>query len=91
MKKAIRIYVFGTVQGISFRDFVKTNADKMKVKGYIRNKEDGSIESWFEGLSEDVDKMVELCKNGPEHAIVKRLDIVEEKMQDLKEFKILSF
>lgn len=91
MKKAARIYVFGTVQGIFFRAFVKENADKLGVFGYARNKEDGSLEAWFEGECEKVDCIIELCKKGPEQAIINRLDIVEEKMQDMKEFKILNF
>lgn len=89
MKKAARVYIFGTVQGISFRNFVKENADKFGVNGYVRNKEDGSLEVWFEGDLEAVNQMIELCKKGPSQAIIKRLDIVEEKMQDLKDFKIL--
>jgi len=88
MKKATRIYVFGTVQGVFFRAFIKENADKLNVKGFVRNKEDGSIEAWFEGNGEEVDKMIELCKSY-KHAIINRLDIVEEKLQDMTEFKIL--
>lgn len=89
MKKAVRVYIFGTVQEIFFRAFVKENADKIGVKGYVRNKEDGSIEAWFEGNGEQVDEMIELCKKGPEHSIINRLDIIEEKMQDMPDFKIL--
>lgn len=91
MQKAVRTYIFGTVQGVMFRNFIKTNADRLKLKGYVRNKEDGSVEAWFEGVSEAVNEIVELCKRGPEHAVIKRLDIVEEKMQDMKDFKILRF
>jgi len=85
------MYVFGTVQATFFRAFVKENADKFDIKGYVRNKEDGSLEAWFEGNSEDVDKMIELCKAGPEHSIIKRWDLIEESLQDMNEFKILSF
>ncbi|MCX6748630.1 MAG: acylphosphatase [Candidatus Pacearchaeota archaeon] len=91
MKKASRIYIFGTVQGVFFRNFVKENAEKKKVKGYIRNKEDGSVEAWLEGDSKAVEEMIELCKKGPEHSVINRLDIVEESLQEMKEFKILSF
>jgi acylphosphatase len=91
MKKALRIYIFGTVQGVLFRNFIKDNADKNDVKGYVRNKDDGSIEIWLEGDCKNVDNIVELCKEGPEHAIINRLDIVEEKMQDMKEFKVIRF
>jgi len=89
--KAVRVYIFGTVQGVFFRKFIKENADKLGLKGYVRNKEDGSVEAWFEGNSKDVDKMVELCKKGPKHAIIKRLDIVDEHVQGRREFKIIRF
>jgi len=91
MKKATRVYIFGTVQGVFFRNFIKDNADKLDLVGYVRNKEDSSIEAWFEGDGEKVDKMIEVCKQGPEHAIINRLDIIEEKLQDMKEFKIIKF
>jgi len=91
MKKAVRVYIFGTVQGVFFRIFIKEQADKLNVMGYVRNKQDGSVEAWFEGNSSDVNKMIELCKKGPAHAIIKRLDIVDEKFQGRKEFKIIRF
>ena len=91
MKKACRVYVFGTVQGVFFRAFIKENAEKLGVKGYVRNKEDGSVEAWVEGNSSEVDKMIEVCKTGPKNAIIKRWDLIEEKLQDMTDFKILSF
>jgi len=90
MKKAVRLYIFGIVQGIFFRAFVKENADKLKLRGYTRNKEDGSVEVWLEGQGEKVDEMIEICKKGPTNSVIKRLDIVEERVQDLKDFKILT-
>lgn len=91
MKKANRIYIFGTVQQVFFRTFVKDNAEKLGIKGYVRNRDDGSVEAWLEGNSEDVEKMIELCKQGPSQSVIKRLDIVEESLQDMKEFKIINF
>jgi len=91
MKKACRVYVFCTVQGVFFRAFIKENAEKLGVKGYVRNKEDGSVEAWVEGNSSEVDKMIEVCKTGPKNAIIKRWDLIEEKLQDMTDFKILSF
>jgi len=90
MKKATRVYIFGIVQGVFFRAFVKEVADKLNVKGYVRNKEDSSVEVWIEGRQEDVEKMIEECKQGPKHAVIKRFDILEEKFQGFDEFKILS-
>ena len=42
-----------------------------------------------EGNNKEVDKMVEICKKGPEHAVIKKVDIIEESFQSLKDFKIL--
>jgi acylphosphatase len=91
MKKAVRVYVFGTVQEVFFRAFVKEQADKLGIKGYVRNKDDNSVEAWFEGNAKEVNKMIEICKKGPEHAVIERLDVVDEKFQGMKNFKIIRF
>lgn len=89
MKKSVRVYIEGTIQGIFFRTFVKENAERHNVKGFVRNLEDGRVEAFLEGNQEDVDKMVELCKVGPKHSIIKKVEVKEEKLQDFKTFKIL--
>jgi acylphosphatase len=89
MKKSVRVYIGGTVQGIFFRGFVKENAEKFNVKGFVRNLEDGRVEVFLEGNGDDVDKMIELCKKGPKHSEVKNIELKDEKFQDFKTFKIL--
>ncbi len=89
MKKSVRLYISGTVQGIFFRQFVKENAERYNVKGFVRNLEDGRVEVFAEGNQEEVEKLIELCKQGPRHSKIDKVDIREEKFQDLKEFKLL--
>jgi len=89
MKKSVRLYINGTVQGVFFRMFVKENAERYNVKGFVRNLEDGRIEVFLEGDSNDVNKMIELCRKGPKHAQIKNVEIKEERFQDLKDFKML--
>ena len=89
MKKSVRLYIKGIVQGIFFRIFVKENAEKNNVKGFVRNLEDGRIEIFLEGITNDVNKMIEICKKGPKHSQIKNVEIKPETFQDLKEFKIL--
>ena len=89
MKKSVRVYVEGTVQGIFFRAFIKENAERHNVKGFVRNLEDGRVEIFLEGSTNDVDKMIELCKIGPKHSDIKNVEVKEEKFQDFKTFKIL--
>lgn len=89
MKKAVRMYIDGTVQDVFFRGFVKENAERHNVKGFVRNLEDGRVEIFLEGNIPDVEKVVELCKKGPKHANIRGIDIRPEKFQDFKTFKIL--
>jgi len=92
MKKAVRVYYRGIVQGIFLRQFMKENADKRGIKGFARNLEDGRVEAWFQGDSNMVDEMIEVCKTGPRHSQIKQVEVREEKWQDdFKEFKILRF
>lgn len=89
MKKSIRLYITGTVQGVFFRAFVKENAEKNNVKGFVRNLEDGRIEIFLEGDAGDVNKMIELCKKGPKHSQIRKIEEKPERFQGMKTFKVL--
>lgn len=89
MKKAVRLYISGLVQGIFFRGFIKENAERFNVKGFVRNLEDGRVEIFVEGNTEDVNKMVEICKKGPKHSEIKKVEERLERFQGIKNFKIL--
>ena len=89
MKKSVRLYITGTVQGVFFRGFVKENAEKLDVRGFVRNLEDGRIEIFLEGNPDEVNKMIELCKHGPKHSQIEKVEIKEERFQDFKGFKVL--
>lgn len=89
MKKSMRLYVEGTVQGVFYRAFVKENAERHNVKGFVRNLEDGRIEVFVEGDNGDVDKVIGLIKKGPKHSDIRKVEEKSEKFQDFKTFKIL--
>ncbi len=89
MKKSVRLYVDGIVQGVFYRAFVKENAERYNVKGFVRNLEDGKVEIFLEGATDDVKKMMELCGKGPKNTNVKSVELKEERFQGFKEFKVL--
>lgn len=89
MKKSIRIYIKGIVHGVFYRAFVKENAEKLNLKGFVRNLEDGRVEIFLEGDSEEVNKMTDLCRQGPKNSKIEKIEIKDEKFQDFKTFKIL--
>jgi len=89
MKKSVRLYIEGTVQGVFYRAFIKENAERYNVKGFVRNLEDGRVEIFLEGNANEVNKMMEIAKKGPKHSQIRNVRIKPEKFQDLKSFKIL--
>ena len=89
MKKAVKCIIKGTVQGVFFRNFVKENADRLKLRGFVRNLENGSVEAFVEGEIDNVDEFCEICKKGPKHSQIKSVEVIEQPFQDFKDFKIL--
>lgn len=89
MKKSVRLYIKGLVQGVFYRMFVKQNAEKHNVKGFVRNLNDGRIEVFLEGEAGAVDKLIALCKEGPKHAQIRNVEMKPEKFQGFKVFKVL--
>ncbi len=92
MKKALKLIVQGTVQGIFFRQFTKEHADNFKLTGFVRNLDDGNVEIIVEGEAEQIERLVGLVRKGPRHAQIRNVKIEERKWSgDFKEFKILRF
>lgn len=83
-----RVRAHGLVQGVFFRDSTRRAAATRGVAGWVCNREDGSVEAVFEGDPERVESMVELCRRGPGHARVQRLDVVDEPPEGLRGFDI---
>ena len=88
----MKILIKGAVQGVFFRSYIKDNADKIRLKGHVRNLQDGKVEVIVQGDKKDVEKMIEICKEGAPHSRVDEVEIEHIKIIDgLKDFKILKF
>jgi acylphosphatase len=83
-----RIRAHGRVQGVFFRDSVRREAEARGVAGWASNEADGTVAAVFEGAPEDVDALVELCRSGPGHAEVERLDVDDEAPEGLSGFAV---
>ena len=89
MKKSVRLYIEGIVQRVFFRSFIEENAERHNVKGFTRNLENGKVEIFLEGDIDSVNKVIELCKKGPKHSQIKKIEIKPERFQGFKGFKVL--
>jgi acylphosphatase len=78
----------GRVQGVFFRDSLRREAGRRGVAGWARNCADGTVEAVFEGPDDAVDALVELCRAGPGHAEVSRLDVETEEPEGLGGFSV---
>jgi acylphosphatase len=76
------------VQGVFFRDSVRRAALAAGVAGWAANRPDGTVEVVLEGSAETVERLVELCRAGPGHAEVSRLDVADEPVEGLEGFGI---
>jgi len=68
--------VYGRVQGVYFRYFVRNVARKLGLKGYVRNLASGdAIEVQAEGEKPQLDRLLEQLKAGPPGALIKRVEV----------------
>jgi acylphosphatase len=74
-----RVVVHGLVQGVFFRDTCRREAKKAGVRGWVRNRPDGTVEALFEGPEDDVQRMLDWVEHGPPYARVEKVDVLEEQ------------
>ncbi len=82
-----RVVVHGNVQGVFFRDSTQEEADKRGVAGWVRNRDDGTVEAVFEGDQDAVQALVDFCESGPSKADVDHVDVDDEEPEGLSGFE----
>ncbi|KAF2312174.1 hypothetical protein GH714_028373 [Hevea brasiliensis] len=60
----------GGVQRVFYRNWTVENATQLGLKGWVRNRRDGSVEALFAGDSDKVQEMEKRCRRGPPAAKV---------------------
>jgi len=70
----LKAKVFGFVQGVNYRAFVKKFADEKGIKGYVKNLSDGSVEVMADGIKADLDTLLDHMRKGPIFAKVAYVD-----------------
>jgi len=65
-----RVVIKGRVQGVFYRNWTIENATQVGLKGWVRNRKDGSVEALFSGSVDAVQEMEQRCRRGPPDALV---------------------
>jgi acylphosphatase len=77
--KHLNIKIYGSVQGVGFRDAVYWTARKAHIAGFVMNEPDGSVYIEAEGEQETLNNFLIWCGHGPSTA---RVDRVESEWSD---------
>lgn len=81
--EATLIIIKGDVQGVFYRAFAKKEADKLDIKGYVKNLNNGDVEIIAVGESNNIKKFMEILRKGPEGAIIKGINFKEIETEKL--------
>jgi acylphosphatase len=67
---ALRLVVLGRVQGVGFRWWAIDTALGLGLRGWVRNRRDGSVEVHAIGPGDQLDAFARACESGPAAARV---------------------
>jgi acylphosphatase len=76
-----RFVVAGDVQGVGFRWYAQRWAERLGVRGWVCNRDDGTVESEAEGRPEAVAEFERRLRVGPAAAQVDAVETTELKAQ----------
>ena len=79
----VKIRVYGRVQGVFFRYHTQVEAQRLSLKGWVRNCRDGSVETLLHGSEHDVRTMISWLRRGPESAQVKEIVVADDNEEQI--------
>jgi acylphosphatase len=89
--KTMRIVIRGRVQGVGFRAWVHHQAELHGLAGWVRNRDDGTVEAVFAGPADLVDVMLKACGQGPRGAQVEAAEVETAGSADMARVEPGSF
>jgi acylphosphatase len=87
-RSAKRWLISGRVQGVGFRYFAQRAATELNLTGYVRNREDGSVEVYAAGAPEQLSRFAALLQRGPRGALVRAAEEEPAELQRYHSFVI---
>jgi acylphosphatase len=74
-RKTVRARITGRVQGVSFRFWTRSEAERLQLDGWVRNEDDGSVSALISGPEPAVSAMLALLWKGPHGASVSNVAV----------------
>lgn len=68
--RSVRLVITGWVQGVGYRMWAERTAMALGIRGWVRNRADGSVELLATGEDVAISQLIEACRQGPRTALV---------------------
>lgn len=76
-ERAFRIRIAGRVQGVGFRYQTCDEARRLGLRGWVRNRRDGSVEVLVAGEASACEALIAWARRGPPGARVDAIELAE--------------
>ncbi len=86
---SVRAVISGAVQGVGYRYWLSREATALDVRGWARNRSDGTVEAVLAGETAAVEQLLERCKTGPSAARVTSVTREPSPEPEAQGFRIL--
>jgi acylphosphatase len=86
--QTVHLLISGKVQGVFFRETSRKVAEKLNIKGWIKNTPDEKVEAVITGEENDVNDFIKWCKKGPERAKVKEVIVSKQEGIFFEKFEV---
>ena len=86
--KAVDVLISGRVQKVGYRAFTRKNALLLGIKGYVENMPDGKVHAVLEGDDHQIDKLLELLRQGPVVSQVRDIKVTETEKAGHQGFEV---
>jgi len=73
--RSVRLRIGGRVQGVGYRAWMIQQARALGLRGWVRNRADGSVEALVIGDDDAVERMIEASRQGPLGARVTEVSV----------------
>lgn len=77
--EAMLVRIYGRVQGVNYRVWTRTEAEKLGLTGWVRNESDGTVTAFIAGPERTVQMMLKHFWEGPMGASVS--GVTSEKVE----------